>query len=289
MRYQGNIYRPPSEARSLIIQATIGCSHNKCTFCGMFKDKHFQMRHTQEIIEDIHSAREYYPRIKRIFLADGDALIIKTRELMKVLHYIKTIIPECERVGIYASPKSVSIKSVEELVQLRQAGLKIAYMGLESGNDEVLGNVCKGNSAEEIIEAGRKLKRSGMLLSVTLISGLGGKKLSREHAIDSAKAINKMNPDYLGLLTLMVEPNTKLYEEITSRQFELLTPKEVAIETLLLLQHLNCEGCVFRSNHASNYLPLRGILNQDKEDMINELKEAIAGKIDFKSEYLRGL
>lgn len=289
MRYQGNIYRPPSEARSLIIQATIGCSHNKCTFCGMFKDKHFQMRHTQEIIEDIHSSREYYPRIKRIFLADGDALIIKTRELMKILHYIKTIIPECERVGIYASPKSVSIKSVEELVQLRQAGLKIAYMGLESGNDEVLENVCKGNSAEEIIEAGRKLKRSGMLLSVTLISGLGGKKLFREHAVDSAKAINKMNPDYLGLLTLMVEPNTKLYGEVASGQFELLTPKEVAIETLLLLQHLNCEGCVFRSNHASNYLPLRGILNQDKEDMIYELKEAIAGKIDFKSEYLRGL
>lgn len=289
MRYQGNIYRPPSEARSLIIQATIGCSHNKCTFCDMFKDKHFQIRHTQEIIEDINLAREYYPSIKRIFLADGDALIIKTRELIKILNHIKTVIPECERVGIYASPKSVSIKSVKELVQLRQAGLKIAYMGLESGNNEVLENVCKGHSAEEIIEAGKKLKKSGILLSVTLISGLGGKKLSREHAVDSAKAINKMNPDYLGLLTLMVEPNTKLYEEVASGQFELLTSKEVAIETLLLLEHLSSEGCVFRSNHASNYLALRGTLNQDKENMIEQLKEAIAGKVDFKSEYLRGL
>lgn len=288
MKYQGNVYRPPSEARSLIIQATIGCSHNKCTFCNMFKEDRFQIRHTQEIIKDIDMARQYYPSIKRVFLADGDALIIKTRELLKILNHIKEVIPECDRIGIYASPKSVRTKSVEELTQLRQAGLKIAYIGLESGNDEILENVCKGYSAKGIIGAGKKLKDAGMLLSVTLISGLGGKKLSREHAIDSAKVINAMTPDYLGLLTLLVEPGTQLYDEIEKGDFELLTPKEVAMETLLLLEHLDTEECIFRSNHASNYVALRGTLNQDKENMIHQLKEAIKGKVDFKNEYLRG-
>lgn len=289
MRYEGSIYRPPSEAWSLIVQATIGCSHNKCSFCNMYKDKKFRIRNTKDIIEDLSEARRLYKSIKRIFLADGDALIIKTSELLKILEHIRTTIPECERVGIYASPKSVGTKSLEELKILKNAGIGIAYLGLESGSDEILERIDKGASSYEIIEAGKKIREAGILLSVTLISGLGGKELWKEHSIKSAEAISKMKPDFLGLLTLMVYNGTKLYEEIGKEEFQLLTPKEVAIETAELIKNLDCEGCVFRSNHASNYLSLKGTLNKDKELLLNQLYEAIEGEADFREEFLRGL
>lgn len=289
MRYEGSIYRPPSEAWSLIIQATIGCSHNKCSFCSMYKDKKFSIRNTEEIIEDIKEARRLYKSIKRIFLGDGDALIIKTPELLKILKYIQAFIPECERVGIYASPKSIMQKTPEELKLLREAGIGIAYLGLESGSDEILESINKGADSHKIIEAGLRIKDAGIRLSVTLISGLGGTKLWKQHALQSAEAVNKMKPDFLGLLTLMVEPGTKLYDDVAKGEFELLTPREVAIETLELLKNLDCEGCVFRSNHASNYLLLKGTFNKDKELLINQLHEAIEGEVGFKDEYLRGL
>lgn len=289
LKYEGSIYRPPSEAWSLIIQATIGCSHNRCTFCSMYKDKTFRIRKTEEVIEDIKEARERYKDIKRVFLADGDALMIKTSELLRILKCVQDFIPECERVGVYASPKSIMLKTVEELKLLNEAGIGIAYLGLESGSDEILRRIDKGADSREIIEAGQKIKEAGILLSVTLISGLGGKKLWKDHAIESAKAINKMIPDYLGLLTLMAEPGTGLYKDIASGEFELLTPREIAAETLELIKNLDSEGCVIRSNHASNYLPLKGTLNKDKELLIKQLNKAIEGEFDFKDEYLRGL
>lgn len=289
MRYEGSIYRPPSEAWSLIVQATIGCSHNKCSFCSMYKDKKFRIRSIEDIIQDISEASMQYKSIKRIFLADGDALMIKTAELLKILEHIRNTIPECERVGIYASPRSIMLKSHEDLKLLREAGLGIAYLGLESGSNEILKSINKGADSQEIVETGQKVKEAGILLSVTLISGLGGKQLWKEHALESAKAINKMKPDFLGLLTLMVEPGTKLYEEVSEGSFKLLTPQEIAAETLELLKNLDCEGCIFRSNHASNYLSLKGTLNRDRELLINQLQEAIEGELDFKEEYLRGL
>lgn len=289
MKYEGSIYRPPSEAWSLIIQATIGCSHNKCSFCSMYKDKEFRIRKTQDVLDDIKEARMYYRSIKRVFLADGDALMIKTAELLNILHFINEWIPECERVGIYASPKSIMIKTPEELKLLREAGLGIAYLGLESGSDEILAHINKGADSEEIIKAGLRIKEAGILLSLTLISGLGGAKLWKEHALESAKAINRIKPDYLGLLTLMIEPGTKLYDEVKKGEFELLTPQQVALETLELLKNLDAEGCVFRSNHASNYLSLKGTLNKDREMLIKQLNDAIEGQVDFKDEFLRGL
>ena len=289
MRYEGSIYRPPSEAWSLIIQATIGCSHNKCSFCSMYKDKKFRIRKTEEILDDIKEARMYYKSIKRVFLADGDALMIKTTELLRILQFIKEWIPECERVGIYASPKSIMLKTSEELKLLREAGLGIAYLGLESGSDEILRRINKGADSEEIVKAGLRIKDSGILLSVTLISGLGGAKLWKEHALESANAISRMKPDYLGLLTLMVEPGTKLYDEVSKGEFELLTPQQVALETIELLKNIDAEGCVFRSNHASNYLSLKGTLNKDREMLIKQLNEAIEGQVDFRDEFLRGL
>lgn len=289
MQYEGNLYRPPSEARSLIIQATIGCSHNKCSFCSMYKDKKFRIKKTEEIIEDINQGRNLYSNINRVFLADGDALMIKTPELAKILKHIRTNIPECERIGIYASPKSIMTKSPEELKALKDEGLSIAYMGLESGSDEILLDINKGATADEIINAGKKIKDAGILLSITLISGLGGRKNWKDHAVKSAMGINKISPNYLGLLTLMIEPNTQLYDDVNSGKFEILTPEEITLETLELLTHLDAQGCIFRSNHASNYISLRGTLNEDRDRMMGELKQALSGDIKFKDEFLRGL
>ena len=288
MRYEGTVYRPPSEAMSFILQATIGCSHNDCTFCSMYKDKQFRIRKMSEILEDIYRARSLYPRVKKIFIADGDALIIKTPDLLEIVKELKNVFPEVESIGIYSSPKSVHIKTLEELKELKDAGIRIAYLGLESGSDKILELVNKGDDSEGIVEAGLKLKQAGILLSVTVISGLGGKELWREHALETAKAINKMLPNYLGLLTLMLEPGTPLYDSYSKGEFKSLNPVEIAEETLVLLENLDSEATVFRSNHASNYVSLKGTLNEDKEEMILELKEALEDS-DFKEEWLRRL
>ncbi len=255
----------------------------------MYKDKKFRIRNTDEIIKDINKGRSLYKRIDRVFLADGDALIIKTTELLEILKHIKIVFPECERIGIYASPKSIATKSIEELELLYKAGLGIAYLGLESGLDKILNSINKGATAKEIVELSKKIKESKILLSVTLISGLGGKELWEEHAIESAKVISEIKPDYLGLLTLMLEYGTKLYDDVENGLFKILTPKEIAIETLELLKNLDSEACIFRSNHASNYLSLKGTLNKDKDKMIDILREAIKTEKAYKSEHLRGL
>lgn len=288
MRYEGSVYRPPSEARSWILQATIGCSHNKCTFCSMYKDKSFRIRSTEEIIQDIHEARNTYGSLKRIFIADGDALMIRTAELIKIIKELRNTFPECERIGIYSSPRSIHLKPKEELRSLKEAGLGIAYLGLESGSEKILERIKKGDDREGIISAGIKLKESGLLLSVTVISGIGGKERWEEHAKETASAINIINPDYLGLLTLMIEPGTELWNEVQSGEFSMLTPYEIAQETLLMLEHLDCQGCVFRSNHASNYVSLKGTLNQDKKEMVKTLENALNDG-DFKEEWMRRL
>lgn len=289
LRYEGKLFRPPSEARSIIIQATIGCSHNKCTFCSMYKADNFRIKKTREIIEDINVARMNYENINRVFLADGDALMIKTEELISILKHIKITIPECERIGIYASPKSIMTKSLDELKGLQNAGLSIAYLGLESGSDEILEAINKGATSGEIIHEANKLKSANILLSVTLISGLGGIDKWKQHATESAKAINQIQPDYLGLLTLMIEQSTEMYDKVSSGDFQLLTPKEIAEETLLMLENLEVNNCIFRSNHASNYISLKGTLNKDKSMMMDQLKRAIDGDVEFKDEFLRGL
>ena len=277
MKYEGKLYRPPSEAYSLIIQATIGCSHNKCTFCSMYKEDKFRIRSTEEIIKDLLLGREYYKnvKIKRIFLADGDALIIKTEELIKIFQAINEIFPECERVGIYGSPKSLLLKSEDELDKLKELGLGIIYLGLESGSDKVLKDIKKGVTSQEMIEAGKKIKDSEIELSVTLISGIGGKEDSKEHAIESAKVLNQMQPDYIGLLTLLLEEGTELYKDVQSGKFQLLDPKEILLETKNLVKNLEIENCIFRSNHASNYLSLRGTLMEDKELILDQIEEGL--------------
>ncbi|WP_409227290.1 radical SAM protein [Gudongella sp. SC589] len=288
MKYEGTVYRPPSEARSWILQATIGCSHNRCTFCSMYKDKSFRIRKTDEIIQEIHEARSVYGNLRRIFIADGDALMISTDNLLHIIRELRNTFPECERIGIYASPGSIHLKSKEELQDLREAGLGIAYLGLESGSDRILQIVKKGDRKEGIVSAGRKVKEAGLELSVTVISGLGGREHWQEHARETAHAVNLIKPDYLGLLTLMIEPGTELWDQVQAGEFSLLTPYEIAQETLLMLKNLDSPGCVFRSNHASNYVALKGTLNRDRDEMISTLQNALVDG-DFKEEWMRKL
>ena len=288
VRYKGKVYRPPSEAYSLIIQVTYGCSHNRCAFCDMYDDKHFSMRPMEEIREDFELARRVYRRVERVFLADGDALMRKTDDLVQILGLIYGLFPECQRVTCYASPTSLQIKSEEELRLLREKGLKMVYMGLESGCDAVLERMDKGHTAAQIIAAGQKARRSGLQLSVTAISGLGSRELWREHAVETAQAFNAMNPEYIGLLTLMVEAGTPLEKWVREGSFYVLKPVEVMQEMELFLQHIDSPGSVFRMNHASNYLTLKGTLNQDRERLLQQVRQGLAGR-GLKDEFLRGL
>lgn len=288
VRYKGKVYRPPSEAYSLIIQVTYGCSHNRCAFCDMYDDKHFAMRPMEEIREDFEQARRVYRRVERVFLADGDALMRKTDDLVQILGLVYGLFPECQRVTCYASPTSLQIKSEEELRLLREKGLKMVYMGLESGCDAVLERMDKGHTAAQIIAAGQKARRSGLQLSVTAISGLGSRELWREHAVETAQAFNAMNPEYIGLLTLMVEPGTPLEKWVREGSFYVLKPVEVMQEMELFLQHIDSPGSVFRMNHASNYLTLKGTLNQDRERLLQQVRQGLAGR-GLKDEFLRGL
>lgn len=289
MRYFGSVYRPPSEARSLIVQVTYGCSHNTCAFCSMYKEKQFRLRPMEEILEDFRMARQAYSVVRRIFLADGDALIRPAADLERILESIAELFPECERVTCYASPSSIHKRTPEELVRLRERNLTMVYMGLESGCDQVLKKMRKGHTAADIVAAGQKINAAGIELSVTAISGLGGVELWREHAMDTAAALSAMKPAYIGLLTLMVEPGTPLYDWVRKGEFTLLDSRQVLEETALLIAQLDCEGAVFRMNHASNYLTLKGTLNEDKQALLQRIHSAMSGRTDLRPEYFRAL
>ena len=289
MRYQGAVYRPPSEAYSLIVQVTYGCSHNTCAFCSMYKEKRFSLRPMEEILEDFHLARQVYRRVDKVFLADGDALVRKAGELERILDTVREVFPECRQVTCYASPSSIRIHTEEELRTLREKGLVMVYMGLESGSGQVLALMNKGHTAAEIVEMGQKVRRCGIALSVTAITGLGGPDLLESHAVETAAAFNAMNPEYIGMLTLMVEPGTPLYDWVRNGEFRLLTQPQVLEETRLMVERLESPGSVFRMNHASNYLTLRGTLNQDREAMLETIRQAEGDLSRLRPESWRGL
>ena len=290
MHYTGSIYRPPSEARSLIVQCTVGCSHNKCAFCTMYKDKTFSIHPVEQVLSDLREAQAFASYFDKIFLADGDALILPMDYLLTVLDYIREAFPNVRRVSAYASTKAIMRKTDEELRTLREHGLGIVYIGLESGNEELLVKFCKGVTAEETILGAIRCKQAGIQTSVTGINGMTGADGDWEaHAIDTAKAMNRMNPDYFALLTLYVDPGAPLYDWVHSGQFRLMNPTELMRETRLFLQHADSEGTVFRSNHASNFLPLGGTLNRDRDELICRIDAALDGKVRLRKEYERGL
>ena len=256
MQYEGTLYRPPSEARSLIIQVTIGCAHNRCTFCNMYREKKFRVREKEEIMRDLDECRAYYgPMVRRVF-------------------FVHKNFPAVERIAAYGTAKDVLKKSEEDLKALAAAGLELIYLGAESGDDRVLEHIKKDVKAADIIAAGQKLKRCGLQTSVTLISGLGGRKGIRDHAIKSAELITGMNPEYASFLTLRLYEGTEMNEEVKRGDMELITPDEIVEEMELFLKNVDSPGTVFRTNHASNYVVLAGNLNEDIPRMLGELEEA---------------
>ena len=288
MRYEGQIYRPPSEAYSYILQVTVGCSHNACTFCNMYLDKQFRIRTLKEVLEDLAMARRAYRYVQRIFLADGDALIVKTETLLTILETIRRLFPECERVTSYASARDLLLKTPEELRTLQQAGLDMIYLGLESGSERILKKINKGVTVEETVEACLKAKAAGIRLSVTQITGLDGQEGMEENAVESAHALSRINPEYIGLMTLTLRRGTKMSRDFEAGRFKRLTPKQIVEEMRMLVAALDSEGSVLRSNHISNYVQLKGTMNRDKDAMLAQLDRALAsGRLE--NEYIEYL
>ncbi|MCR4418802.1 MAG: radical SAM protein [Clostridia bacterium] len=292
MPYEGLIYRPPSEAHSLILQVTVGCSHGACTFCSAYLGKRFRIKEWEEVEEDIRLAETHYrPLVERVFLADGNALVMDTERLLRLLERLYRAFPNLKRVGIYGGPRDILRKTPEELRALKEAGLGIIYLGVETGDDELLRAIRKGVSSRQMIEAGRKVVESGIALSVTVIAGLGGPALSERHARRTAEVINAIDPPYLGVLTLMVEEGTPLAEEVRQGRFTPLTPWEVLKELRMLVEGLETTACLFRANHASNYLPLGGVLAREKPRVLAAIDRVLAAQDDrlLRPESLRAL
>ena len=291
MKYEGRIIRPPSEARSLLLQATVGCSHNRCTFCAAYKQKRFRIKTQEEIEEDIREAGATLRGVERVFLCDGDALIIPQRRLLEILRSIRENIRGVQRVGTYANAKSILRKSPEELTNLKEGGLRIVYLGVETGSEEVLRRIRKGVSYEQMVEAGRRVKQAGITLSVTALLGIGGVELSADHAGETARILTDIDPEFTGMLTVMIVPGTPLYEACRNGAFVLPGVFDLLGELRAIVAASRFTDCFFTSNHASNYLPVRARLPADREKLLGILDSVVEKKrLDFlRPEYLRGL
>jgi radical SAM superfamily enzyme YgiQ (UPF0313 family) len=290
MKYEGMIIRPPSEAYSLLLQVTVGCSHNKCTFCPTYQGEKFRVKSFAKIEEDILEASDYRS-VAKIFLCDGDALIIPQPRLVEILVSIHKYIRSMKRVGCYANAKSILRKTPEDLVQLRKLGLKIVYLGVETGNEDLLKKINKGATYAQIAEAGRRIKNAGINLSVTVLLGIGGIKKSVAHAFDTAKILTEIDPDYVGALTVMVVPGTPLHEDYISGRFVLPDTFGFLRELEIMIAHSDFTNCFFTSNHASNYLSIRARLPEEKDKTVRMIHHVIQSgdSRQLRPEYLRGL
>ena len=276
MRYEGTIYRPPSESHSLLIQCTIGCPHNRCTFCAMYKDKKFRIRPVADIRQDLASARECYgENVQSLFLPDGNTILMKTVELIEILNYARQLFPKLSRITMYGSAQFLNLKSLEELTALREAGLDRIHSGMESGDDVTLQRICKGSTAEQIVAAGRKVIQAGMELSEYVLIGIGGQERTREHALESARVLNAINPDFIRLRTLIPMPGTPLFESYRKGEFHLLGPHQALEETRLFIDNLTVDATQLFSDHHSNYAWVHGRLPVDKTRMIGKIDELL--------------
>jgi len=289
MKYEGMIFRPPSEADSLILQVTVGCSYNRCTFCGAYQGKRFRIKSLEEIKEDVDEVSPY--KIRRVFLADGDALSIPQRRLLQILSYLRAKLKGLERVGIYANAKDILRKEAGELKALKDLGLGVLYMGLESGDPEVLKRIKKNATVDQLIRAGKRVKEAGIQLSVTVILGLGGVEGSQAHALETGKVLSEMDPDYVGALSLMIVPGTPIEKEIETGNLVLPTPFGLIQELEMMIANCKFTHCFFASNHASNYLPLRIQLPEEKEEALERIRVVLRRKDPdlLRPEYLRAL
>jgi radical SAM superfamily enzyme YgiQ (UPF0313 family) len=289
MHYDMPLFRPPSEAYSFILQVTLGCSHNRCTFCGMYRQKRFRPVSPDAIQKNIAAAKALLgEELPRIFLADGDALCLSTSRLLPILDPLNEAFPRLQRISIYANARDILSKTDEELRELQRRKLTLIYLGLESGDEQTLQDVQKGATAEEMIEAVRRAKEAGILSSVMVLIGLAGKERSLLHARASAEAINRMAPSYTALLTFTPVPGTPLGDEIAAGKRAMLSPQESLLEIRQFIEHLDCRT-YFSCNHASNYLPLKGKLPSAKERLLQLIEQGLNGALQLKPEYLRGL
>lgn len=276
MKYEGAIYRPPSEAYSLILQVAVGCSHNKCTFCGSFKDKKFRVKSFEEIKEDVEEAKQYARYVKKVFLADGDALIIPQKRLLPIVELVKESFPKLERIGVYGNVKSILKKPVEDLKRLKELGVGILYLGVESGDQVTLDRACKGTTLDKMEQAARRVKEAGITLSVTVLLGLGGVERSKIHAEETGKILSRMDPEYIGALSIIVVPGTALADDIEKGVFQVPDPYMLLEELAIMIQNTNVTHSFFASNHASNYLPIKVWLPEDKDRAVQAINRVLS-------------
>lgn len=291
MRYEGDIYRPPGEWKSYLLQCTVGCSNNTCTYCGMYKDKQFHIRPLEEIHKDIEMARVYYGGAKtRVFLCDGDAIVMRQEDLISILDHLYEAFPNLEKVTTYAGPRSTLSKTPEQLAELCRHGLKRAYLGVETGSDGLLHSVHKGVNAQQMLEAGIRLREAGFDLWIMVLMGLAGQgSAARDHILATAEMINEMQPRHVSSMTLQLVPGTPLYEDMRAGRFHPQTAQGILEETRLLLQNIKYGPIHFTSDHASNYLALKGTIPEEAPQMIAAIDSALAGEKAIRPEWMRGL
>jgi radical SAM superfamily enzyme YgiQ (UPF0313 family) len=289
LHYEGNIIRPPSEANSIILQVSVGCSHNKCTFCGAYKGVRFRIKDSVTINEDISFAARYCKQQKRVFVGDGDALIIPTDRLVDIFSDIRDNLPWVNRISLYGNARSILRKNHAELIRLKKLGLDRIYMGLESGHNPTLKNIRKGVSAEQMIEAAGMVREADIFLSVTVLLGIAGNVNSEIHALESGRVLTDMKPNQIAALTLMLLEKTPLAEDTASGSFQLPDRKMLLTELRTMVQCINLERVQFQANHASNYLPVSGRLQKDKNKILQIIDDALAGRQHLKAEYQRAL
>ncbi len=290
LEYIQPLYRPPSEARSLILQITNGCSYNQCTFCHMYRDpqKKFRVKPEAEVLAEIQRCSAY--SVDRIFLADGDAMTLSFRRLHTILTAIQHSMPDVRRVSAYCLPRNLKNKTVQELAELKALGLGLVYVGIESGDNEVLSRVRKGEDYASTLEALNKLKAAGIKVSAMVLNGLGGKQLTHQHAINSARLVSAAQPEYVSTLVLMLPQGDALIQEGYEDGFQALNQRELLEESLVFLEHLQLEKTIFRSDHASNYLVLKGVLGRDKPRLIEQVQQALnaSAEAPLRPEWMRG-
>ena len=287
--YNEPLFRPPSEGRSLILQVTLGCSNNNCAFCDMYKSKSFKARKFEEIKQEIQEVAKLNHGFQKVFLADGDAFVLSTKKLLEICNEINFNFPKVRRISSYALPSNINKKSIEELKQLKNAGIEMLYIGLESGDNNVLEMVSKNETYQSSKDALLKLKKVGIKASVMILTGLGGNKYSQQHAVNSAKLLNETNPEYVSTLVLSFPYGIEKYIKLFKGDFEEMKTIDLLIELKIFMENLNLNNSIFRSDHASNYLILKGILNKDKQKFLQQINYALDNQDVLRKEWMRGL
>ena len=286
MYYEGKIYRPWPEANSLLIQTTLGCTHNKCTFCDMFREKRFGIRKIEEIFKDIDKARQIFPHVRSLFLIDGNVLALKTEFLVKILRKISSTLPECSKIALYAGLNDLRRKSVDDLKELKQAGVTLAYTGLESGDPVTLKRIKKGLTPEQAEKGMAKAKAAGIEILVSIIFGIGGKERSREHIVETTRLLNIVKPEQIAPMALAIQPGTELAKQVETGEFIQATPLQILEEEKYLLENLAGFETIYWGDHGNNIVSSRGILPEYQEQFLRKIDHAIASHPVTKQEIL---